>query len=83
MKVTAKVAVSMPTETLRALDAACGRLRRSRSAMVSEAVAGWLRGLAPTEADRRYVEGYLRRPERTDTTEAVARAAIAAWEPWE
>ncbi len=81
MKRTAKVAVSLPTETLRRLDRESRRLKQTRSAVVTRAVQAWLDQQEISEQDREYVEGYLRRPE--GTAEALATAATAAWEPWE
>jgi metal-responsive CopG/Arc/MetJ family transcriptional regulator len=84
MKTVSKVAVSLPARTLRDLDAARRRLGRSRSAVVAQAVEAWLAAQAePSEEDRRYVEAYLRRPERIADLAATAAGAVAEWEPWE
>ena len=83
MKNVAKVAVSLPAKTLRDLDAARRRLGRSRSAIVSEAVNGWLAAQGePSDEDRRYVEAYLRQPENAVEAGAIAAAATSQWEPW-
>lgn len=60
MKRVAKVAVSIPVETLRSLERVRKKARRARSAAVTEAIERWL------AADRRYDEGYLRQPEHAD-----------------
>jgi hypothetical protein len=83
MKGVAKVAVSLPIETLRSLERVRARLRKTRSGAVTEAVERWLCAEDLGDDDRRYVEGYLRRPERTDDAAAVASAAAATWEPWD
>jgi transcriptional regulator of met regulon len=83
MKNVAKVAVSIPLETLKSLERARGRLRKTRSAAITEAIEAWLRGGDVAEEDRRYVEGYLRRPEAIGESAAVGRAVIATWEPWD
>ena len=83
MRKTAKVAISIPIPALRSLDRVCRQQRRSRSAAIAEADEAWLRERAPTEEDRRYVEAYLRTPERAQEVAAVAEAAIAGWESWE
>jgi metal-responsive CopG/Arc/MetJ family transcriptional regulator len=80
MKRTAKVAVSLPVETLRRLDRESRRTGQARSAVVTRAVQAWLDQQEVSEQDRRYLEGYLRQPE--PTTEAVAAAVTAIWEPW-
>lgn len=84
MKTVAKVAVSLPAKTLRSLDATRRRLGRSRSAIVAEAVEGWLAGQGePSDEDRRYAQGYLRQPEATAEVAATAAAVTSTWEPWE
>jgi metal-responsive CopG/Arc/MetJ family transcriptional regulator len=83
MKNVAKVAVSLPLETLKSLERARARLRKTRSAAITEAVEAWLRGGDVAEEDRCYVEGYLRRPEAIGESAALARAVVATWEPWE
>lgn len=83
MKGVAKVAISIPVETLKSLEKVRSRLRKTRSAAISEAIAQWLATEELGEDDRRYVEAYLRHPERTAEIAAVAGAASARWEPWE
>ena len=82
MKNVAKVAVSIPLQTLRALERARVRLRKTRSAAVTEAIEQWLNAEEVSEADRRYVEGYLRQPEQNADVAAVA-AVAATWERWD
>ncbi len=83
MKSVAKVAVSIPMETLKSLERARKRLRKTRSAAVTDAIEKWLHAERIGEDDRRYVEGYLRHPEQPNETAATAEAALTAWEPWE
>ncbi len=78
----AKITVSLPAATLRALELARRKVGATRSAAVAEAIEAWLRSVAPTDADRIYAEGYLRKPENVAATEAVAQAAAAAWDEW-
>lgn len=78
-----KVTVSIPAPTLEAVERARRRLRKTRSAVVSEALAEWLRSRELSEADRRYAEAYLKQPERDGTTAHVAAAAAAEWERWD
>lgn len=61
--------MSIPRDTLRSLERARARLRKTRSA--AEEVG---------EDDRRYVEGYLRHPEQSGETAAVAEVVAATWE---
>jgi metal-responsive CopG/Arc/MetJ family transcriptional regulator len=80
---TARVTVSIPTETLASIERARRPLRKSRSAVVTEALAQWLRSRDVSDADRRYAEAYLRIPERAADTEATLTAAVAEWDRWE
>ncbi|MEJ7732298.1 MAG: hypothetical protein WKG00_24210 [Polyangiaceae bacterium] len=83
MKNVAKVAISIPITTLRSLEKARARLRKTRSAAVTEAIENWLRTDEVGDDDARYVQGYLRQPDRTADVEATATGAVASWEPWE
>jgi hypothetical protein len=79
-----KIAVSIPAETYRSLEKARGHLGKTRSEVVAFAVKEWLRSLDAGEASRRYVDGYLRLPERAATEAvAIAGAATADWSTWE
>jgi hypothetical protein len=77
-----KIAVTVPTSTYDAVERIRRRLGKSRSAAVAIALHEWLHGLETSEADRRYIEAYLRQPERVDEVRAVAAQATAHWEPW-
>jgi metal-responsive CopG/Arc/MetJ family transcriptional regulator len=83
MKNVAKVAISIPSTTLKSLERARTRLKKTRSAVVAEAIERWLAAEEIGIDDKRYVEGYLRHPERTDEIAAVAGAVTQNWEPWE
>lgn len=80
---TSKVAVSIPSDVLAALERVRKRLGTSRSALVTQAIEHWLRSQALTAKDEAYVEGYLRVPEDSDNASSVALAAVASWERWE
>jgi metal-responsive CopG/Arc/MetJ family transcriptional regulator len=86
MSKTAKVAVTIPKDVLLSLDRACKKSGTSRSAAVAQAVEQWLRLRTVSDAERRYVEGYLRKPEtahEVTATAAVADAAIQLWDTWD
>jgi metal-responsive CopG/Arc/MetJ family transcriptional regulator len=83
MKSVAKVAVSIPADTLKSLERVRARLRKTRSGAVTEAIERWLRAEEVGDEERRYLEGYLRHPERGEEVAKVAAAAAATWEPWE
>lgn len=81
----AKVAVTVPEDTLRAVEKRRRVLGMSRSAVVAAALESWLADQAMTAEERRYVVAYLKQPETVaevrDTT-AIAAAAVAGWDPW-
>jgi metal-responsive CopG/Arc/MetJ family transcriptional regulator len=77
-----KVAVTVPTDIYAAIERIRQRLGKSRSAVVAEALETWTHSADASEADRRYIEGYLRTPENVDEIRAVAAQATAHWEPW-
>ncbi|MGA3123124.1 MAG: hypothetical protein ABSF69_20325 [Polyangiaceae bacterium] len=83
MKSVAKVAVSLPITTLKSLERVRARLQKTRSGAVTEAIERWLQAEEFGDDERRYVEGYLRHPERVDDAATVAGAVVATWESWE
>lgn len=77
-----KIAVTVPTETYAVVERLRRRLGKSRSAVVALALEDWVRSADVAEADRRYVEGYLRTPEAMDEINAVAAQATSHWNTW-
>lgn len=77
-----KIAVTVPTETYAVVERLRRRLGKSRSAVVALALEEWVRAADLAEADRRYVEGYLRTPEAVDEIGAVAAQATSYWGSW-
>lgn len=82
MSSTAKIAISLPTSTLREIEEIRSASGRSRSALIREAVELWLRTRDMSPEDISYVQGYLRHPERPGHRDAVAAAATADWDEW-
>jgi metal-responsive CopG/Arc/MetJ family transcriptional regulator len=80
---SARVTVSVPADVLDSVERARHRLRKTRSAVVSEALAQWLSSRNVSDVDRRYAEAYLRQPERAGPAEAIAAAAVHEWDGWE
>jgi hypothetical protein len=81
----AKVAVTVPEDTLRAVEKRRRVLGMSRSAVVSEALESWLADQAMTAEERRYVVAYLKQPETAEEvreTTAIGATAMAGWAPW-
>jgi hypothetical protein len=77
-----KIAVTVPTETYTVVERLRLRLGKSRSAAVALALAQWVRDADLAEADRRYIDGYLRIPEAVDEIRAVAAQATSHWGTW-
>jgi metal-responsive CopG/Arc/MetJ family transcriptional regulator len=83
MTTVTKFAISLPTATLQELEKIRRASGKSRSALIREAVEHWLQSRETSPEDQRYIHGYLRRPEGTGQTAAVAAAAAANWDEWE
>ncbi|TMQ14740.1 MAG: ribbon-helix-helix protein, CopG family [Deltaproteobacteria bacterium] len=77
-----KIAVTVPTETYAVVERLRRRLGKSRSAVVALALEEWIRSMDMSDADRRYIEGYLRFPEDIDAARAVAAQATSHWDTW-
>lgn len=71
-----KIAVSVPPDLFRALEAARKRARQNRSAAVQDALRQWLKTRAEAELVREYEAGYRKRPEGRDEIEAAMRTAV-------
>lgn len=81
---TVKVAVSLPKEEFRAIERLRRQLKKSRSALVAEAIRYWLKAQREAEEVRRYIEGYQKYPEAEEEIQeaaAMARMALAS-EEW-
>jgi hypothetical protein len=74
-----KIAVTVPTETYAVVERLRLRLGKSRSAAVALALAQWVRDADMAEADRRYIDGYLRTPEvaRLHQLDAALRFSLS------
>lgn len=83
MTQVAKIAISLPAETLRAIEEIRESTGVSRSALIREAIEHWLRARETSPEDQRYIQGYLKTPEPADQVGAVAAAATAQWSEWE
>lgn len=82
----AKIAVTVPYETMRAVEKRRRALGATRSAVVTAALELWLSEQEMTPEERRYMLAYLRHPEtpaELRDTRAVAAAAVEGWEAWD
>lgn len=82
----AKIAVTVPRETLAAVEKRRRLLGVTRSAVVTAALDAWLAEQTMTQEERSYLLAYLRDPETNAElrdARAVAKAAVSLWEPWD
>lgn len=74
-RVATKVAVSIPAELSRAVEAIRKKSGKSRSAIVQDALRYWLRSQANAAMIREYQAGYRRTPETAREVKAAEAAA--------
>jgi hypothetical protein len=82
----AKIAVTVPRDTLAAVEKKRRALGVTRSAVVTAALQAWLTEQSMTTEERKYLLAYLREPETAAEgadADASARAVVGAWEPWD
>ena len=78
------IQVPMDETLLRAVNRRAKASRSTRAALIRTACEEYLRKLEEEELDRRYVEGYRRKPENPDWGEAGSKLAAQVWpeEDW-
>ncbi len=67
------IQVPIEDELLERIDATAGIVAESRAAFIREACKQRLKSLQAKELDRRYLEGYRKKPEELDWAEASVR----------
>ena len=67
------IQVPIEDELLERIDATAGTVAESRSAFIREACRQRLKSFKERELDRRYMEGYRKKPEELDWAEASVR----------
>ncbi len=79
-----KVAITIPSEEYRQVEAIRRRLNTSRSAVILRALESWLAARRELEMDQEYRKGYRRRPETKAELEAQRAlvSRILASEEW-
>jgi hypothetical protein len=77
----AKIAVSLPADTFRKLEKRRRETKKTRSAIVAEALDAWLDGRGFSDEERRYIAGYLAQPENDGDAMAISMAS--AWSEWD
>ncbi len=85
MSKVAKIAISLPRDTLEAIEQERKATGESRSELFRRAVEAFLRERRQSDSVERYLRGYRAHPETTAEVKAVhaASAAALAEEPWE
>jgi len=80
-----KLAVSLPSETFKALEKMRAKLKRTRSDAVTMAIDQWLKAIDTAEKDRQLIEGYRRVPfvESPDheAWTKLSLQGLGAWDP--
>lgn len=82
---TAKIAISLPEDLLKAIEEERKASGQSRSQFFRRAVEAYWQRRKERLAVEQYVEGYRKLPELPEEIEAAHRAgsAVLAGEPWE
>jgi len=74
------IQVPMDDVLLRAMTRRAKATRSTRAALVRHACQEYLRKLEEEELDRRYLEGYRRKPEKAGLGAAGAKLAAQVWQ---
>ena len=77
----AKIAISLPPKTLATLERKRRELKKSRSAIIVEALEALFTRATLSDEERRYIAGYVAHPEHEQ--DAAAIAAASAWGEWD
>lgn len=79
-----KIAISLPDELLRLIDAECRRLRVNRSEFIRRAIRRSFKQAADEIADRAYARSYLEEPDDPELAEGFLKLAADAFseDPW-
>lgn len=78
MQTTVKVAVSLPKAQFQLAEKQRRVLHVSRSAMVRDALANWLKSFEEQQDVQRYIEGYRKHPQSPGEIRAMAHASAKA-----
>ncbi len=78
-----KIAISIPKEDFKLLEALRKRIGISRSALIDRAIHYWLAKREEEEMVKRYIEGYRRYPETPEELDELAAMEKAQLETME
>ncbi len=79
MRNTLKIAISLPKEDFYKLEQIRKKLDFGRSAIIDKAIRFWLGYREKEELIKRYREGYRRKPESIQETQAMEQASAEAF----
>ena len=77
---TVKIGVSLPKEKFSAVEKMRKKLKKSRSALITEAITLWLNEKQEEELVRQYMAGYKEHPETKKEREEALAISQEAWE---
>lgn len=77
----AKVAVSLPQETFKEVEQMRQELGLARSAAFLQAIRLWLHQKRSEELEKRYIEGYRKKPEHPADIDPFFRAGLSSFTP--
>ena len=76
---TVKVAISLPREMMNQIERVRHKLGLARSRAIFEAVHLWLKKMEEDALDRKYAEGYRRKPEDPAELNALMMAGLSSF----
>lgn len=81
---TVKIAISLPKEIMSQIEVLRNKLGLARSQAVVEAIRLWLKKMEEEALDRKYVQGYRRKPEDPAELNPLIMAGLSSFskEKW-
>ncbi|MBI4218231.1 MAG: ribbon-helix-helix protein, CopG family [Elusimicrobia bacterium] len=74
-----RTAISLPREDFKHLESLRKKLDKSRSEIFQDAIRHLFRKFENDKLERRYVQGYRRKPENTSEFDAMLKASLPAF----
>ena len=74
-----KIAISLPKEDFKLLEAIRKKMGITRSALIDKAIHYWLNKRKEEQMIKRYEEGYRQMPESIDEIIALEKAGLETW----
>jgi metal-responsive CopG/Arc/MetJ family transcriptional regulator len=76
---TVKVAISLPKETMSQIESVRHELKLPRSRAILEAVSLWLQKKKDENLDRKYIQGYKKKPEDSKEIYPLYKAGLSSF----